>query len=101
LREEKFPPVLCERSESGVFQRHLLNDFVAQQATESRADLGELLCVLRRTGLPSEENIDDRGQSRRRCELGARLFDIAFEVDDLADQFAVAPQAEGIAICVE
>ena len=36
-----------------------------------------------------------------RCELRARRFDVAFEMDDRAFELAVAPQAERVAVGVD
>jgi hypothetical protein len=40
-------------------------------------------------------------RSRHACQLGARCLDVTFKVDDLANQFTITPQAEGVAIGVK
>ena len=100
LRKEKLAPVLRKAGERRAAARHLFDDFIAQQPTEAGADLGKLLSSFRWDRRPAKEIADEWKQRRGRRQLHARTFNIAVEVDDRADKFAVAPQAKRVAIGV-
>ena len=81
---------------AAICSRYLL----AQQAAQARAGLRELPWRWWRLRRPLQNPRSARERFRR-LQLRARGFDVAFEEDDLACEFAVAPQAEAVAVGVD
>ena len=82
LGKEQHPPVLGQPGQGFAAQRQLLGHFVAQQAAETRADMGEFLGAARRNRLPTEKPLEQTQQARRCLEFAAGSFDVANQRDD-------------------
>ena len=99
--KEQIAPVLRQRRKAGVAQLDLLQHLIAQQAAQARRHLRKASGVARGLGRPAQEIADERGQGGGRGELEAGAVQLAVEVDDLARQLPIAPQAETDAIGIE
>jgi hypothetical protein len=98
LGKEELAPVLGDRGEGWALAGELLDGFFAEKAAEARSGVGERLGRVGRGGRPGEERLEHGLQARGRRELGAGGADVAVQGEQLADEFAVLPEAESIAV---
>ena len=57
--------------------------------------------IARRDRVPGQEVGNQRQQPGGRAQLRTRAVDAAFELQDFADTFAIAPQRDRVAVCID
>lgn len=101
LGKQQLAPVGGERRQRFGLSRQRFDHFIAQQPAQAGRHLRQLLGGAGRHGLPAEESLEKRIQTRTRSQRGAGGFDIAVQAYDVAHTLATAPQRELAAVGVE
>jgi len=99
--KEELPPIGGQCSEGRALLGQLFGDFITQQAAEPRRDPGKLRGRLWRNRFPAKKIIEPRDEFGRGGEFRSRRFDIALQLYDGADEFAVLPKAKRVAVGVQ
>ena len=101
LRKEEPPPFSGKIGQALGAVLQFFQHLVAQQTTEARRNLGQFARAVGRDGAPAQKVRQESDERLGGGKLGTRCVEITGEMNDLADERAVLPEAERLAVAVD